>query len=339
MNNNRKIPINCYKLLQFENIEEYNEFILNIISNFKRYTTIYDYKIDNQNLIFNNNICICNIEVNDYPVVQSGYFYKMDYYNYINNNHYRFIIYKYKYDDLIFYIEKNGDIDLLNNIIKYTRYLSYDPYFKIKKYESIESIDKLNEKISNTFFRKDYFINDYKKFCNKFKIPLINYINDNEYDTENLINLYEDLINNKLLDSDKKLNDSFINICLNNNDEEQYYENTYRYNFLESEIPEIADIYYDKENKLLFNNKTIIGYTNLCFQIIFCLILLKTKPENEISLNFINKYNIDINNFKYVFGIIEKNNKNINIQLKIATGLICQILKKLKIEYYIQFIK
>ena len=55
MNNNRKIPINCYKLLQFENIEEYNEFILNIISNFKRYTTIYDYKIDNENLIFDNN--------------------------------------------------------------------------------------------------------------------------------------------------------------------------------------------------------------------------------------------------------------------------------------------
>ena len=64
--------------------------------------------------------------------------------------------------------------------------------------------------------------------------------------------------------------------------------------------------------------------------------LLKTKPDK--CLDYITKYNIDINNFKYVFGII-KEKENITTPHILSIGLTCHILKKLNIEYYIDFIE
>ena len=98
---------------------------------------------------------------------------------------------------------------------------------------------------------------------------------------------------------------------------------------------EIADI-YDKKNLYLFHNKRNKDLRILAIQIINGLLLLKTKPE--FCLDFINKYNIDNNNFKYVFGII-KERENITIPHKISIGLTCHILKKLNIEYFIDFIE
>jgi hypothetical protein len=58
-------------------------------------------------------------------------------------------------------------------------------------------------------------------------------------------------------------------------------------------------------------------------------LLLKTKPE--LCLDY-------ITNFKYVFGII-KEKENITTPHILSIGLTCHILKKLNIEYYIDFIE
>jgi len=226
MNKNKE---KYYKLILFDNIEQSKRLISNIIKLLDIYDNdiFDDIYIDNKNLLFNNNLCICNIiDINEPKwKTQDNFIINNNDNEIININHYRLVI--YKFDDLIYYIEKNGNNKILNNIIinvinNINNCKSLYSDFKLENKDGIDSIDKLNKKISDFLLNKDDFNYNYKKFCNKYRIPLINYINDddNEFSYNNIINLYEDLITNKILDSNKKLN----NCDLNNLETEWYID-------------------------------------------------------------------------------------------------------------------
>ena len=98
---------------------------------------------------------------------------------------------------------------------------------------------------------------------------------------------------------------------------------------------EIADI-FDKDNNLLFHNKKNKDLRLLSCQVFIGALVLKSNSKE--SLKFAKRYDIDLNNFKYVFGII-KERENSSLPHKIAIGNACYILNKLNIEYFVDFIK
>jgi len=265
---------------------------------------------------------------------------KIKNYNNKNITHNRIII--YKYDAITIYIEKCGQSKILNKYIN-----SFDNIDINFSNKNIDTTEILYTEISNFILNKKEIIAKINNICKDLNISSIDYITDNDYSFDNFNNLYEDLITNKLIDNDKKLSNLICNDCLNNN-KKGYNENKYnklicdnnpdKYTLLDCKTVlncEIADI-YDKKNLYLFHNKRNKDLRILATQIINGLLLLKTKPDK--CLDYINKYNIDINNFKYVFGII-KEKENITTPHILSIGLTCHILKKLNIEYYIDFIE
>jgi hypothetical protein len=329
------------KLLYLNNIEEVDKFIFEITNIFKHNNKKNEkYFLDKQEFIFDNSLCICNIEKHNNPNWLSTCNFKIKNYNKINITYNRIII--YKYDNITIYIEKCGQTKILNKYID-----SFDNIDINFINKNIDTSEKLHTEISNFILNKKEIITDINKICRELNISSIDYITDNDYSFDNFYKLYEDLITNKLIDNDKKLSNLICDNCLNN-DKIGYNENKYnklicdnnpdKYTLLDCKTVlncEIADI-YDKENLYLFHNKKNKDLRILAIQIINGLLLLKTKPDK--CLDFINKYNIDINNFKYVFGII-KERKNITTPHILSIGLTCHILKKLNIEYYIDFIE
>jgi hypothetical protein len=101
-------------------------------------------------------------------------------------------------------------------------------------------------------------------------------------------------------------------------------------------ICEIADI-YDVQNKYLFHNKKNSDLRVWSCQIFIGALQLKNKDKTKKCIDFINTNNIDINDFKYVFGLLQERNK-IGIHNQIAIGNACFILKKLNIEYLVDLI-
>ena len=193
---------------------------------------------------------------------------------------------------------------------------------------------------------KEDILNKIKSTCEVLNLSISNFINDNDYTIDNFLNLYNDLIENKQLDNNKKLNNFVCELCLNDNKKDSN-ENKYnklicendKYKLTDGKFVfncEISDI-YDIENNLLFHNKKTSDLRVLSFQIINDALLLKTSNDKKL-LDYIDKFNIDKENFKYVFGII-KNNKNITYPNKLAIGVACHMLKKLNIDYYIDFIE
>lgn len=178
---------------------------------------------------------------------------------------------------------------------------------------------------------------------NILNVQLIN-IDDNEYSLNTFINLYNDLINNKKIDNDKKLDCYNYNDCLGpkGSTETKYnkiicdkYPN--KYTLLDIKLVErceIADI-FDKQNNLLFHNKKNKDLRLLSCQVFIGGLLLKSNSKE--CTEFINKHGINKNNFKYVFGII-KEKSNSSLPHKLAIGNACYILKKLNIDYYVDFI-
>lgn len=332
---------NFCKLLYLNDIKDFYNFIKEISNIFKNNNEKNKkYILDNPEFNFNNNFCICNIEKYDNPRWISKCNFKIKKYNKINITHNRIII--YKYDNITIYIEKCGQFKILNKYIN--SFDNIDINFIDK---NIDTFEKLHTEINNFILNKREIFTDINKICTELNISSIDYITDNDYSFDNFNNLYQDLITNKLIDNDKKLSNLIYNDCLNN-DKKGYNENKYnkllcdnnpdKYTLLDCKkvvYCEIADI-YDKKNLYLFHNKRNKDLRILAIQIINGLLLLKTKPE--YCLDFINKYNIDNNNFKYVFGII-KERENITIPHKISIGLTCHILKKLNIEYFIDFIE
>jgi hypothetical protein len=323
------------KILYFNNETNFNEFIsklLEILKNAKKY------KLDNPEFLFNNSLCICNIEKKHISKWNSTSYYKIknDKYNITQN---RLIL--YKFTNTIIYIEKNGLFKLINNIINNLNNVNM-----VFKEKNINSIDTLHNEINNFLLNTKEKIEYLNNISNEYNIK-IPYIENNEYTLANFINLYDDLINNKLIDINKKLDIYNYKDCIDNikghSTETKYNELICKKNpdkYINLDIKfinncEIADI-YDKQNKLLFHNKKNKDLRILSCQIINGALILKSKIDK--SLIFIKNYNIDIDNFKYVFGIIKEKN-NITLPNKIDIGFACHILKKLNIEYYVDLIE
>ena len=337
--NNDLNDIFC-KLLFLDNSDDILIIKNDIIQKIKNNNHNKTFILDNPEFNFINSLCVCNIKKQETPDWKSKCKYKLNDNYLLNITHNRLIL--YKYDDLIVYVEKNGQFKLLNSI--FNKFNNSNVIFNKK---NINTPEILNEEITNYILNKNENLNNLKECCNKINLNINNYINDDEYSYNNFINLYEDLKNNKLLDDNKKLSNLIFNDCLNNN-KNGYNENKYnklicdknpnKYILLDckkQDYCEIADI-YDKQNKLLFHNKRNKDLRILSSQIINGLLILKTK--SEICKNYINKYTIDENNFKYVFGII-KEKENITTPHKLAIGLTCHILRKLNVDYYIDFIE
>jgi hypothetical protein len=329
------------KLLYLNNIQEFDKFISKI-TNILRDNNKKNKKniLDKLEFNFDNNLYIFNFEKHNNPIWLSKSNLKIKNYNNKNITHNRIII--YKYDAITIYIEKCGQSKILNKYIN-----SFDNIDINFSNKNIDTTEILYTEISNFILNKKEIIANIDNICTKLNISSIDYITDNDYSFDNFNNLYQDLITNKLIDNDKKLSNLICNDCLNNN-KKGYNENKYnklicdnnpdKYTLLDCKTVlncEIADI-YDKENLYLFHNKRNKDLRILATQIINGLLLLKTKPE--LCLDYINEYNIDINNFKYVFGII-KEKENITTPHILSIGLTCHILKKLNIEYYIDFIE
>lgn len=325
------------KLINFNNIINLNSFISELINKFKNSN---EYTIDNSNFNFTGKICICNIEKHSVPNWNSTSYYKIQIPKQ-NITQYRIIL--YKYTDLTIYIEKNGQFKLLDSFLDEDKYDIMKLKFTSK---NIDTPEKLHSEINNFLLNKNIIkeINNINLEYNSSSPQLIN-DNDREYTLDTFISLYDDLVSNKQLSNDKKLDSYNYNDCLETKGSTETKYNKlvcekYPDKYLNLDIKltnrcEIADI-FDKQNNLLFHNKKNKDLRLLSCQVFIGALVLKNKsPE---CLNFINKYGIDINNFKYVFGII-KEKETSSLPHKIAIGNACYILNKLNIEYFVDFIE
>ncbi len=249
----------------------------------------------------------------------------------------------YKYEENTYYIEINGQFKF-NYIFKHSKNVK-----QLKKsfYEIYKNEKKLYDSIT-------YYLNkvDYEDLIIKLKNNgLINIdINNNDYSYNKILNLYNDLIKNKQINKDHKLIPYNSKDCIiiknskEENSETKYNElvcknNSNLINLDKKNLNgcEITDI-YDKQNHYLFHNKKNNDLRILNFQIINSALILK---NNDLKQEWIKKFNIDFeipNNFKYIFGIIQKRT-NLALKDKLALGIICDILNKLNIEYYIDEIQ
>ena len=325
------------KLIIFDNINNQNSFITELINKFKNSN---EYKIDNPNFNFNDKLCICNIEKHSIPNWNSNCNYKIQF-SKQNITQYRMIL--YKYTDLTIYIEKNGHFKILESILSENKY----DIIKIKTIsKNIDTPEKLHNEINNFLLNKNIIkeINNIYLQYNNLSPQLIN-DNDTEYTLDRFISLYDDLVSNKQLSNDKKLDSYNYNDCLEakGSTETKYNRlicEKYPHKYINLDIKltnrcEIADI-FDKQNNLLFHNKKNKDLRLLSCQVFIGALVLKSNSKE--SLNFINKYDINKNNFKYVFGII-KEKENISLPHKIAIGNTCYILNKLNIEYFVDLIE
>jgi hypothetical protein len=287
----------------------------------------------------NGKLCICNISKEDKPNWFSTCIIKKPSLEKIKNTHtYRIVI--YKFTDLIIYVEINGGIQIFDATIdKYNSEI-----FNLPKNITI---DILNDKINNFLCKDELLFDNINEICiEKFNEPFDIIINPNEYSMDIFLQKYNDLIENKKIDDANKLPKYIRGNCLdkNNKSSETAYNkfvcdsNLEKYVNLDRHVIdgcEISDI-FDKQNNLLFHNKKNNDLRVLACQIFIGALILKNRSEK--CINFIEKYNIDVNNFKYVFGLIQTN-KKIALKDKLSIGNTCFILNKLDIEYYVDIIE
>lgn len=158
------------KLLYLNNIEEFDKFIFEITNIFKEKNE--KYFLDNPEFIFDNSLCICNIEKHNNPNWLSTCNFKIKNYNKINITHNRIII--YKYDNITIYIEKCGQTKILNKYID-----SFDNIDINFINKNIDTSEKLHTEISNFILNKKEIIADINKICRELNISSIDYITDN----------------------------------------------------------------------------------------------------------------------------------------------------------------
>ncbi len=324
------------KLVYFDNTCQFEEFI----NKLKQYKT-KNYENDNKDFIFsyeNSKLCICNFSKEILPNWSKKCMYKHQQNTPNDKKYYQLIL--YKYSDQILYLEICGNIKLFNKLLK----LNYG----IKKFNITArqlNIEQLNTEINKFTIADivdDVLIQGGIRAYGEHLGILPNYYN--EYSVNNIIEKYNHLISNRQLEQDDKLMSYNNTDCLDGrgkNSETVYNKlvcdtNVEKYINLDRRVIngcEIADI-YNKQKFLLFHNKKAKDLRTLAVQIFNGALILKNP---NICNQFMNCNNIN-SNFKYVFGIIKKQNEIIHFKDQLAIGNTCLILEKLGIEYYIDII-
>jgi hypothetical protein len=220
--------------------------------------------------------------------------------------------------------------------------------------KTIDTPDKLHNEIRSCLLNKGVIEEEIKELNSNLLlnnnnysgfIPELIYNDDADYTLDNFVRLYDDLITTKQLSNDKKLDTYNYYDCLEGKGStetkynklicEKYPDKYINLDTKLIERCEVADI-FDKQNNLLFHNKKNKDLRLLSCQVFIGALVLKHKSTPE-CLSFIETYGIDVNNFKYVFGLI-KEKENSSLPHKLAIGNACHILKKLNIEYFVDFI-
>ncbi len=281
---------------------------------------------------------------------------------------YRIII--YKYDNNMYFLEKNGDIKIEKSLVNYFNEnnidfdtINYDDWKKI-----VNNDDDNDDKNKNK--NKDEIIilhdnikkylknikNDIKNINNIVKInKIINIdLSENDYNLKNILIKYDNLIQNKKINIDDKLIDYKVNDCktttaYKKGDEGIYNKlacekNNNKYICLDKliiENIEIGDIYNIDKN-IFYHNKKDKDLRVLSSQITNSILMIR--DDNTLT-NYLNKCKLNdkidkekIKKCDYVFGIIQER-KNISLKDKLSIGLTCLILDKINIRYYCDCIK
>lgn len=244
------------KLFNFNNTNDYIKFkdeITDKLNNSK-------YKIKkNININNNNNLIIYIIEKETFPNWKSTCYITMDD-EFQNKTYYRIVF--YKYDNNNIYFEKNGNLKILDEIIKKYNYSNIELENK-----NITTEADLRIEIENKLLKenKDYINNNIIKNDLQSQLNITDILNIPSASL--CINYYDDLLLNKRININQKLIDFHNNQCIDNNNNSS--ETIYNKNVCENnpniyinldrklvQHCEIADI-YDKKNKLLFHNKKI----------------------------------------------------------------------------------
>lgn len=318
--------------------------------------------LDNNNYIHGGGIEHNNLLSFDISKTSQSNWIKNTFYN-INDNkkysetkYYRIII--YKYDSNVYFFEKNGnikiEISLKNFLNKYNiqfEKIKHDDWRKIIIEEnSKDAILNLHKKIK--MYHDNYIkdtINNCKELLlkNNINYDFVNIIND--YNYENTINKFNDLVNHKIIGNNNKLIKYDTEKCktINANkdgDEGEYNKyvcesNKNKYILLDKKkclsSIEIGDI-YNIDSNLIYHNKKNNDLRVLSSQIINSALLTRIdKYINEyFETNKIDKKHLDkMKNCEYVFGVIQQK-ENISLKDKLSLGITCIILDKLNIKYY-----
>lgn len=288
----------------------------------------------------------CHIIKNDSPNWENKGIYMINRNDIINTVNYYIIIYKYS-DDIIYY-ERKGGIKIFEESIE-TKLIYKSDLVHDKTKTNIENIN--NYIISYFEQLNTTYLKDLVETLNKNGLDntskLLNNYNFNQENKEYYIKLYEDLINNKILNKTQGLSTYYKIKCLDKNkkNSETIYnkliaESNPKYVLLDRKFIddcEIADI-YDKENNLLFHNKKNDEVRILAFQIIIGVLVLLDYENTKVK-KYISKNNINIKNFKYVFGLIKVKDSISSQPQKLAIGFACEMLQKNNIEYMVDFIE
>jgi len=253
-----------------------------------------------------------------------------------NETNYRIVLYKYSIDT--YYFEKSGGFnieDILKDIDKVD--FTKEIWNNIKVSLNNKGTKLLKEKIEKFFFTN---IKDVTNKILKDNNITNNYVLNEDYTYDNIINYYNDLIKNKQVIDEQKLMKYDSNQCISNdkNSETLYNkkvsESNEKYILLDTKLQdscEIADI-FDTENNLLFHNKKNKDLRVLSSQILNGILIIKNDTKCK---EFCKKHKLEkeqIEKSIYVFGIIREK-KDESIKDKLAIGTCCYLLKQISVDY------
>lgn len=249
----------------------------------------------------------------------------------------------------IYYFEKNGAINCIDEIIKEFNFVNFEK----KLWNSI--FDKNKDHKENVInYINEYTKKEFNQGIQRFNTNCIKLININivdhelfTYDYFNFFNLFNNI---KEINQEFKLPSYNKNNCIDKNNKQSetiynklvFENNLNKYILLDRKIIEgceVADL-YDKENKLLFHNKKSGDLRVLSLQIMIGALIMKNREKHQEYIDYLKKQGINEiidNNFKYVIGIIGKD-KKIAQKDKISLGIVKHILTQHNIELYIDFI-
>lgn len=319
----------------------------------KKFIKMNNYEIENE--INNDNIDIFKIKKNENSGWVKDVFYELNSNEkYEDTKKYRITI--YKYNSNTYFFEKNGGIKI-DDVVKKFNYdkITMDDWKKLNIEKNKNVITNLHNRI-RSYFNK-FAVNKIEENIAKINEIKNIQLNEDDYNLENILKMYDDLIVEKKIDNDNKLIDYNVKDCKTDNahkkgDEGEYNKlacnvNNKKYICLDKILIdkiEIGDIYNIDKN-IIYHNKKNGELRVLSSQITNSILMTRdNKKLNEyINNNNLNEQ-IDKEKMKkceYVFGLIQEN-KNTSLKDKLSIGTTCLILNKMNIKYYsdcINFIK